>query len=128
MGGYGTCCDVGYTEYQVELYLPSYGLSCSLPHLPDPRTFNSLDPPGLVCGGQWGTTEDTCLKWSPDIGTWMNYLTLDYGKMSHVSWTPSSGIGTYLIGGEGGILNTTLITPKATQEPGFTLEYRFMYV
>ena len=67
---------------------------------------------------------DTCLKWSPDTGTWEEYLTLDVGREKHISWTPDTGVGTYLIGGVGsGSTNTsTLITPSGTQETGFEVE------
>ena len=59
---------------------------------------------------------------------------VDALRESHVSWTPSSGIGTYLMGGEGqwdsgdSRRTTTLVTPDGTQEPGpgFTLKYDAM--
>ena len=40
-----------------------------------------------------------------------------------MSWTPSSGSGTYLIGGRDSKRTTTLIKPDGTQEPGFPLKY-----
>ena len=44
-----------------------------------------------------------------------------------MSWTPSSGIGTYLVGGyaysNSAKRTTTLIKPDGTQEPGFSLKY-----
>ena len=107
-----------------ELYLPSSGLSCSLPSLPDSRHSHSVESTGLLCGG--GITRDSCLQWRSDTGTWEEALTLDVKRERHVSWTPGAGIGTYLMGGgDSEVRNTTtLITPDGTQEPGFPLKYR----
>ena len=73
----------------------------------------------ILCGGE--ETEDSCLKWSPDTGTWEELLTLDIERYGHVSWTPSTDVGTYLIGGGSNI--STLITPAGTQETGFELKH-----
>ena len=116
-GGYGSLDTA-------ELYLPSSGLSCSLPRLPDDRERHTVDSSGLICGG-WSPVA-TCIQWSPDTGTWEELLTLDVGRWTHVSWTPNSGIGTYLMGGgyyDEGRRTTTLIRPDGTQETGFSLKY-----
>ena len=106
-----------------ELYLPSSGRSCSLPRLPDDRRVHTQDSSGLICGGY--DTQDTCIRWSPDRGTWEEYLSLDVKRYYHVSWTPGTGVGTYLMGGnyDEGRRTTTLIRPDGTQEPGFPLKY-----
>ena len=106
-----------------ELYLPSSGLSCSLPHLPDYRAFHTQESSGLLCGGY--ITDNTCIQWSADTGTWEEYLSLDMRRFDHVSWTPGTGVGTFLMGGGDGESSktTTLVTPKGTQEPGFPLKY-----
>ncbi len=116
-GGDGS--DAGDTA---ELYLPSSGLSCSLPRLPDGRAYHT-DSSRLLCGGY--DTPDTCIQWSPDTGTWEEYLSLDVRRGYHVSWTPGTGVGTYLMGGayDEGRRTTTLIRPDGTQEPGFPLKY-----
>ena len=75
----------------------------------------------ILCGG--GNIGDTCLQWNPDNGTWEELLTLDVRRYDHVSWTPANGIGTYLMGGNGGIKTTTLIASDGSQVPGFALEY-----
>ena len=61
--------------------------------------------------------------WSPDSGTWDEALTLDFKRRDHVSWTPSSGTGTYLMGGGDSRKTTTLVNNDGSQEPGFPLKY-----
>ena len=80
-----------------------------------------MDSSGLICGGY--DTQDTCIQWIPDTGTWEEYLSLDVKRYVHVSWTPGTGVGTYLMGGSGSERTTTLLTPEGTQEPGFPLKY-----
>ena len=112
----------GYGLDTAELFLPSDGTSCTLPPLPgrvyDSRYLHTADH-NLLCGGQY--TEDSCIQWSPNTGTWEERLTLDVGRMGHVSWTTERG--TYLIGGDRTGFSTTLITSDGTQEPGFGLKY-----
>ena len=121
-GGFGTGSDTA------ELYLPSSRLSCSLPRLPDERVHHTQESSGLICGG-WSAvakglyTGDTCIQWSPDTGTWEELLTLDVWRSQHVSWTPGTSIGTYLMGGFYSKRTTTLIRPDGTQVPGFPLKY-----
>ena len=74
-----------------------------------------------MCGG-YGT-EDSCLQWSPDTGSWEELLTLDVGRYLHSSWTPGTGIGTYLMGGFTSNMTSTLIKSDSSQEPGFQLKY-----
>ena len=83
-----------------------------------------MESTGLLCGGDNAVyAEYNCLQWRPDAGTWEDYLTLDVRRFGHVSWTPSSGIGTYLMGGYYNQSTTTLVKPDGTQEPGFPLKY-----
>ena len=110
-----------------ELYHPSSGVSCALPQLPDYRYYHTMESSGLLCGGT--ATRDTCLQWSPDTGTWEDLqLTLDVGRRYHVSWTPGTEVGTYLMGGPYSEIKrtTTLIKPDGTQEAGFDLKYDTM--
>ena len=106
-----------------ELFLPSNGTSCTLPSLPQWREAHTVDN-HILCGGA-GSTSDSCLQWSPDTGTWKELLTLDVGRVRHVSWTPASGTGTYLIGNGASAsgMTTTRITSEGGQETGFSLEY-----
>ena len=105
-----------------ELYQPASGASCALPKLPDDRRYHTVESSGLLCGGY--DTKDTCLQWSPDTGTWEDLeLTFDVGRYYHVSWTPGTEGGTYLMGGGRSGTTTTLIKPDGSQEPGFDLKY-----
>ena len=117
----------GGWAHTAELYVPSSGESCTLPSLPDNRYDHTVSEGGLLCGGgdipPYSQTRDSCLQWSPDTGTWEEALTLNVSRYDHVSWTPSSGIGTYLMGGEDSPWTTTLITPEGSQEPGFPLKH-----
>ena len=112
-----------------ELYVPSSGVSCTLPQLPDDYRYeHSVDSKGLLCGGQGSTTSQctgacSCLQWSPNTGSWQDLLTLSVSRADHVSWTPGPDIGTYLMGGSYSMLTTTLIKPDGTPEPGFVLKH-----
>ena len=125
----------------VELYLPSSDVSCSLPNLPYETDINddglgghTVESSGLLCGGSGVyDSRNTCLQWNPYNGTWDNWLTLHIQRDGHSSWTPSTDIGTYLIGGidildyvKEARNSTTLIKPDGTQEPGFKLKYDTM--
>ena len=109
--------------------MPSSNVSCALPQLPDYRQHHTMESSGLLCGGDY--TKDSCLQWSPDTGSWEELLTLDLDvtRNDHVSWTPVSGIGNYLMGcyGTGLKKTTTLITPDGSQERGFPLKYETRY-
>ena len=117
---------LNYPFDTAELYQPASGVSCALPQLPDDRVSHTVESSGLLCGG--GVTRDTCLQWSPDTGSWEELLTLDVGRSSHVSWTPATEVGTYLMGGPYSEIKrtTTLIRPDGTQEAGFDLKYDTM--
>ena len=111
----------GHGDYAgAELFLPSAGTSCVLPSLPDLRARHTADN-NIICGG-WNT-RDTCLKWSPNTGSWEKLLTLEDKRRLHVTWTPQHGRGTYLMGGDHSSKTSTLIKDDGTQEPGFQLKY-----
>ena len=105
---------------------PAAETSCTLPLLPGVRYAHTatatVDNHIILCGGAF--TEDSCLNWSPDTGTWEELLTLDVTRSYHVSWTPASGIGTYLMGGITNGMTTTLIkSADGAQVSGFPLKY-----
>ena len=103
-----------------ELFLPSSGISCPLPPLPETRDYHTVDD-NILCGGE--TTKDSCVKWNSDTGSWEDLLTLSEIRTKHVSWTLGHGMGTYLMGGWSKSKSTTLIKEDGTQEPAFKLEY-----
>ena len=98
-----------------------------LPTTQDVRNDHTLEDSGLMCGGY--DTSDSCVQWSSVNGTWEEYLTLDVGRSYHVSWTPDTDIGTYLMGGVTSEAKntTTLIKPDSSQEPSFSLKYYTEY-
>ena len=108
-----------------EVYHPATGGSCRLPDLPDDRYSHTQDG-ALTCGGARQRT--SCLKWSPDSGTWTPSHTLTDYRAEHVSWTPDPSLGTYLIGGgDGGIdPRSELVKPDGSVEQGFSLKYDTM--
>ena len=115
MGGY----DI--EALTTELFLPSAGTLCTLPLLPQARRSHTVDN-HILCGGI--DTEDSCLQWSPDTGTWEELLTLEVRRENHVSWTPGKDIGTYLMGGHNNWMTTTLVKHDGTTlESGFPLKY-----
>ena len=103
-----------------ELFLPSAGTLCALPLFPEIRREHTLDN-NIICGG--ADSRDTCLKWSPDTGSWVELLTLAVNRYQHVTWTPEPGMGSYLMGGKASPTTTTLIKDDGTQEPAFPLKY-----
>ena len=59
----------------------------------------------------------------PETGIWEDFLDLDITRYGHVSWTPASGFGTFLMGGSGDERTTTIVKPDGTQERAFMLLY-----
>ena len=106
--------------------MPSTGMSFSLPQLPDDRAHHTLETSGLMCGGVYIGASDTCLKWSPDTGSWEKELTLNTDRWDHVSWTPDNGLGTYLMGGGYSGRTSTLVKHDGTQKAAFPLIYDTM--
>ena len=98
-----------------------------MPDLPDDRWHHTQDG-ALTCGGyDNGQDQGTsCLKWSPDSGTWIQSHTLFGERFNHVSWTPDPSLGTYLIGKFSSYNNmrtSELVKPDGSVEPGFSLKY-----
>ena len=107
---------------KAELYVPSTQVTCTLPFPDyDYRKEHTVTEGGLLCGG--GYNEDSCIQWSSDSGTWEEAFTLNVSRWDHVSWTPSSGAGTYLMGGYYSQKTSTLVHSDGSQEPGFPLKY-----
>ena len=124
-GGYGSSGALN----TVEIYRPSSGDSCLLPHLPQGRYHHTVERSGLLCGGS--DTEYSCLQWASEQGAWEETISLEVERREHVSWTPGLlDTSTYLMAGYYGESRTTatLIKPDGSQEPGFPLKYDTRYV
>ena len=87
------------------------------------RTF---DPP-LVCGGikrdKNEITATSCSKFNFDDGSWTKSHELNEVRFDHISWTPSSGEGTYLMGGKYSPLTTEIVNINGVVKKGFNLKY-----
>ena len=116
-----------------EIYDPWTKTSCMLPNITDIRVGHTQDGL-LLCGGGAGflavdNTLLTCLTWSQ--GTWNVSHHMIYRRKNHVSWTPASGAGTYLMGGvfitdvPNPDKKTEIVKPDGTAEQGFDLATTF---
>ena len=70
----------------------------------------------------------SCFKWDFGSGTWNESITLPRERERSQSWTPKSGVGTYLIGGEVNSNTTDLVKPDGTVQQGFDLKYESRYL
>ena len=105
-------------DRSVEVFNPITKSRCSLPELPRNRRHHSEDG-GIVCGGP-DDTYNTCVKWSPDSGTWNQSHTLRQGRYGHVSWATSSGV--YLIGGAYSANTSEIVKLDGSVEEGFSMK------
>ena len=113
--------EAGYLK-SAQIYSPQTGQFCSLPDM-NQYTFRHTQDGSLICGSGSSNHYQSCSKWNPDSGTWdWKFLTLPRKKRHHASWTPQSGVGTYLMGGEYDSWKTILVKPDGTvQQYGFNL-------
>ena len=115
-----------------EIYNPLTNKSCSLPYGEGkglPSVFGRTFDHPLVCGGgKPNITGSSCFKWDSSSGTWNKSHTLKKARIYHLSWTPPSGEGTYLMGGNyGGDLTTEIVNIDGTVKWGFDLKYGIRY-
>ena len=111
-----------YNRRSAEVFLPETGHSCRLSDLPDERLDHTQDG-ALTCGGFGGQNQRiSCLKWSPDSGTWTQSHNLTEDMFNHVSWTPDSSLGTYLMGGAFSF-SSEMVKPDGSVEQRFVLKY-----
>ena len=71
-----------------------------------------------MCGGP-DDTYNTCVKWSPDSGTWNQSHTLRQKRSGHMSWETASGV--YLIGGFDSERTSEKVKYDGSVEEGFSL-------
>ena len=127
MGGRGNTGNIPYPQNilkTAEIFNPLTNTSCSLPQLPIGR-HNQRQGNYVACGGGEGSTQNTCVKWSPDSGTWAQSHTLRQRRFYHVSWTTASGV--YLIGGNRSPRTSEIVKEDGTVEESFVLKYKTMY-
>ena len=99
--------------------------SCSLPQLPEGRSYHTQEG-DLACGGMTGgLSMTTCIKWSPASGTWTQSHTLRQRRYGHVSWATASGV--YLIGGGGSLRTSEKVKVDGSVEDSFGLKYNTRY-
>ena len=101
-------------EKTAEFYNPATGDVCKLSDLPEGRSGATLD-------GSLSCVSDNCITWNSDAGSWDTSYTLTQPRTSHISWTPSSGQGTYLLGGWASPKTSDLLRPDGVVEPAFNL-------
>ena len=103
----------------VEVFVPSTGLSCSLPALPDQRSYHTMDSL-LICGGWDSSTATTCLSFTS--GQWITSHTLVEERFHHTSWQTEQGL--VLMGGQG-FPDTSEIVATAGRQggPSFAMQY-----
>ena len=111
--------------YTGEVFIPSSGVSCSIPSLPDTRISHSMDGDTL-CGGLWVKNPDvqtTCMKFSAEEGSWTYSHTLQEKRVGHSSWVTSDGL--VLMGGWMSDTTSEIIPLGEGQGvPLFNLEYK----
>ena len=113
-------------DYRTEIYNPVSNQSCMLPK-GLPYIFGRTFDPPLVCGGRYsGENEPTatsCSKFNFEDGSWTQSHKLREVRYAHISWTPSSGEGTYLMGGKYSPLTTEIVNMNGVVKEGFNLKH-----
>ena len=115
-GGYGT----GGAYNAAQIYVPQSGQFCSLPDMTSGIASHTQDG-FLSCGGWFPSNYQKCSKW--ESGNWTDFVSLPRVRQISQSWTPKSGVGTYLIGGTENRNTTDLVKPDGTVRQGFDLNY-----
>ena len=105
-----------------EIYHPDRDSACVLPDLPDERYGHTQDG-SLLCGG--GETRKSCRRWNPENGVWdLVTESLTKQRGAHISWTPTDGSVTYLMGGYGSKITSEVITQDNSVSAPFTLQHK----
>jgi len=101
----------------VEVYVPSTGMSCLLPALPENRIYHTMDDL-TVCGGTY--TKETCVSFIS--GEWVTSQPLVHQRMVHCSWQTEEGL--LLLGGGNQPL-TSEIVPLSGQDGGLSFDMQY---
>jgi hypothetical protein len=103
----------------VEVFVPSTGLSCSLPALPDYRNGHTMDSL-LICGGYGSSSDTTCLSFTS--GQWITSHTLVEQRYAHISWQTEQGL--VLMGGDYSPYTSEIVATAGGQGgPSFAMQY-----
>lgn len=109
-------------EVDVEVFVPSTGLTCSLPSLPDGRQSHTMD--GLyICGGSMYPSIENCIHFSS--GEWYISHSLAETRSGHSSWQTDQGI--FLMGGFEGYTSEFLPTTGEQGGQSFPMEHETRY-
>lgn len=112
-GGTNTL-DSKSTGHSAEIFLPnSPNTPCILPDLPFRYYLHSQNG-DLLCGGSFSDTSRNCRKWSSTEGKFSEKPVHEFKlyRSGHVSWSPVSENGTFLMGGgskEEGMNSSTFV-------------------
>ena len=120
-------------DYNTEIYNPVSKKSCIMPKGEGqklPFVFGRTFDPPFVCGGQEKSkdeeTASSCYRLNIATGYWTKSHTLRNARYAHVSWTPPSGEGTYLMGGSYSRRTTEIVNVDGSSKKGFDLKYDIM--
>ena len=108
-------------KVEVEVISPSSNVSCSVPDLPQPRYYHTMNN-NTVCGGGGGTGTDT--RTSCDQLTtagWTRSHTLIHRRYLHSSWEVEDGI--ILLGGVLSGTTSEIAKWDGTTEDLFSMKY-----
>ena len=118
VGGYSS-----FSNYQSVEAVSSNGTHlCTLPDLPDPRLYHTMDD-HILCGGDAKESMSSCIHYVG--GLWTQYRRdLQNKRRYHLSWKREDG-QVVLIGGENGeSTKTSEVVANSGEQNGFELKYK----
>ena len=104
---------------RVEVISPTGNVSCSVPDMPQPIGYHSMNN-NTVCGGVGGTDTLTSCDQLTSAG-WARSHTLKYNRTHHSSWEVEDGI--ILLGGFHSRNNSEIAKWDGTTEELFSMKY-----
>ena len=106
-----------------EVISPSGNVSCSVPDMPQPRGYHTMNN-NIVCGGEGGT--DTRIRCDQLTSAgWTRSHTLKYPRAHHSSWEVEDGI--ILLGGIYSGTTSEIAKRDGTTEELFSMKYNTRY-
>ena len=104
---------------EVEVISPTGNVSCSVPDMPQPIGYHSMNN-NTVCGGYGGADTKTSCDQLTSAG-WTRSHTLKYRRSGHCSWEVEDGI--ILLGGSLSETTSEIAKWDGTTEELFSLKY-----